>query len=166
MVEFEVWDTPFKDGEISVIDVVYRDGGFADEFHEAGKRYCGPAHRDLGDADLVVRVFRKETESVYALLFRHVGAFRVLDERGLLGLWDGPNEPRRRPNASTFRVRNHAWTAESPLTFELNAEEGWSYMVATSFDCVEVVCSEPPEIRLEETIKPEPIAKNEEVEDR
>jgi hypothetical protein len=51
-----------------------------------------------------------------------------------------------RPGQTTFRVRNHDWSKEGLLPWLHGTEEGWSYVIATSGDCVEVVSSDPPVI--------------------
>ncbi len=85
-----------------------------------------------------------DASSLYLVFFEVVSAFRVLDEHGLLELWEKTSELGGRPAARTFKVRNHAWTKESPITFL--ASDGWSYIMATDFDCIEIVSVTPPEI--------------------
>ncbi len=158
-VEFGVWDTPFMDGDITILDVSYLDGELSNEYGDERVRFSLPPTRNLGSASLVVRLFHKEDRSVYALSFKDVGAFRVLDEHGLLDVWAASDE-RPRPNQSTFMVRNHRWSEDSMLSFVNFADDGWSYLIATDFDCVEVVCSQPPKIKLEQTVPAEELPKN------
>ena len=51
-----------------------------------------------------------------------------------------------RPGQTTFRVRNHDWSKEGLLAWLRGTEEGWSYVIATSGDRVEIVSSDPPVI--------------------
>lgn len=44
-----------------------------------------------------------------------------------------------RPGRITFRVRNHGWTEESPLSFMHERVGGWSYVIATDGQCVEML---------------------------
>lgn len=114
---FAAWDTPFSDLVVWLGDVGYeaREGalGFRVEVPAGG--------------------------SVYRVAFDNVSAFRVLDEHGLLELWQG-----QRPARTAFRVRNHAWTRESPVTFL--GSDGWSFVVATDDTCIEIVSASEPEI--------------------
>ena len=78
--------------------------------------------------------------------FNQIGAFRFLDEGGLLELWSASSE-RKRPAQTTFRVRGHMWQKESPLFWILGAEDPYfSYMIVIDWDCLEVVSLEPPHI--------------------
>jgi hypothetical protein len=80
-------------------------------------------------------------------MFQQVSAFRVLDEHGLMEFWGETTRQGGMPAQSTFRVRNHGWTKESMLSFL--PTDGWSYVVATDFDCVEIVSANPPLVTLE-----------------
>lgn len=111
---FGPWETPFENARVELRRVEYRNGG-ALEF-------------DVHDLD---------ADADYRVSFAEISAFRVLDEHGLQELWEKTSELGERPGASSFKVRNHAWTRESPITFL--ASEGWSYIVATDFDCIEIV---------------------------
>ncbi len=113
---FGPWVTPFSDLSVWLGDISYegRSGALVFGVHVVG---C-PAYR---------------------VAFEHVSAFRVLDEHGLLEIWQHP-----RPNRTAFRVRNHLWTRESPVTFL--ASDGWSYVVATDDACIEIVSASAPSI--------------------
>ena len=76
-------------------------------------------------------------------------AFRALDEGGLPEFWGETKARGGRPGLTTFRVRNHAWSHESFASFFHDNAEGWSYVIATSDLCVEVVAWNPPEITRE-----------------
>lgn len=79
--------------------------------------------------------------------FNGVVAFRVLDENGLLELWEA-SVANPRPAQATFRARGHQWTAESMLVFlDVGDEPRFSYFVATDDRCLEVVCREEPDVR-------------------
>ncbi len=99
---------------------------------------------------LVVRVLIENTGDIYRVSFAEVSAFRVLDEGGLTEFWKQTSLRGGRPAHSTFRVRNHAWTKESFLSFL--ASDGWSYVIATNLGCVEIVSWQPPIITLEPAI--------------
>ena len=83
------------------------------------------------------------------MTFSEVSAFRALDEGGLPEFWWETKARGGRPGLTTFRVRNHAWSHESFLSFFHGTAEGWSHVIATDGLCVEVVARNPPEITLE-----------------
>ena len=114
-----------------------------------------PPTRDQ-DVDLVIRVFWREGQAIYAVKFARIAAFRALDEGGLLELWEETHAQGGCPTSATFKVRNHKWSKESPLAFAMSPEGLWSYVIATGNDCVEVVAFEPPEIVFERKIRPQP----------
>ena len=75
-------------------------------------------------------------------------AFRVLDEGGLPDFGQMADAQGRRRAATTFRSRNHAWAKESFVSF--STTDGWSYVIVTGWDCVEVVGGEP-QVTLEQS---------------
>jgi hypothetical protein len=121
---FEVWRTPFEDSDIQLAGLNYSEG-------EA----------------LSFRVRVQETGSTYRIFFERVSAFRVLDEHGLLELWEKTKELKGRPASTTFKIRNHLWTKESPISFAHS--DGWSFVVASDAACVEIVARTAPTITLE-----------------
>lgn len=118
---FLAWETPFENSTIDLIGA---------EFSE--------------DATLTFRVRVRETGSIYRVSFAHVSAFRVLDEHGLLEIWKKTKEMGGRPGSTTFRIRNHLWTKESPISFL--ASDGWSYVAASDDYCIEAVAGNMPTI--------------------
>jgi len=122
---FQAWETPFENSAIELITV----------------EYCGE------DGALHFRVRTREPDSVYRISFEHVSAFRVLDEHGLPELWEKSSEMGGRPARTTFKIRNHLWTKESILSFATS--DGWSYVVASDFECIEIVTATMPSITLE-----------------
>ena len=103
----------------------------------------------LSEDRILTAVFSsKEKQANVEFTFDQVDAFRVLDENGLLELWAVSRE-RTRPAQTTFRVRGHMWQKESPLAWIHGAEEPYySYMVATGWDCLEVISINPPHINV------------------
>jgi hypothetical protein len=90
-------------------------------------------------------------DPLYRVRFEEVAAFRVLDEGGLSEFWHQTKRLGGRPGQTTFRVRNHDWFKESLLPWIHGTEDGWSFVIATNSDCLEVVANEPPAITLEST---------------
>jgi hypothetical protein len=52
-----------------------------------------------------------------------------------------------RPGQTTFKVRSHAWSLESPIPFLRS--NGWAFVIATEDDCVEIVAEDEPIIEVE-----------------
>jgi hypothetical protein len=133
--EFGRWETPFENAGVWIENVVYDPPSLA-------------VRLSVYQTEWHVSESALSPEPTYRVSFPRIRAFRVLDEGGLLELWaNTPDEGR--PGACTFQVRNHMWTHESPVSFA--SSDGWSYVIATDAECVEVVSRpEPePEITLE-----------------
>lgn len=145
--EFSAWQTPFENSSVLVLDVAFSRPRLWPEGREPTATQ--PLLEALQSAELVIRVYVHGEASIYRLSFDSVSAFRVLDEHGLMQLWHKTDELGGRPGQATFRVRNHLWSEESPLSF-LGTQDGWSFVIATGDDCVEIVARTPPKIELEE----------------
>lgn len=90
----------------------------------------------------------REKRAAVRFRFRDTRAFRILDEGGLLEMWEASDRVPR-PAATTFRVRGHGWQNESPLVWAmLTDQEHYSYMIATDFFCLEVISGEIPDVSL------------------
>jgi len=124
-VQFAEWQTIVQDDDLSLVSLNLTN-----------------------DHTLTATFSSHQQQSEVAFIFSNARAFRVLDEGGLLELWQAFKE-KPRPAQSTFRVRGHQWQSESPLAWILGADEPYfSYMIATDWDCLEVVAFDPPEIRV------------------
>ena len=101
------------------------------------------------EKQILKAVFKEyDTQQRIAFTFADCWTFRVLDERGLTELWSASSKTPR-PAQTTFMVRGHTWQLESPLEWLWNCDEPYfSYMVATSDDCLEVIAPAPPEIKM------------------
>ncbi len=143
--EFAEWTTPFTDAAVEILEVAYAPRGAtpAHMLVHAPSRWRDPEGRDL-----VARIHVRDAASIYRLVFPTIAAMRLLDEGGLLELWEKTTELGGRPGRTTFRVRNHAWTRESALSFL--ASDGWSFVIATDDECLEVVSATAPEITEEQ----------------
>ena len=155
-VEFAAWHTRFANATIDLLEVRYLDGWLDVDDPRKGRRYReGPrSPGPLSTYDLVATLFAPDDEQIYRIHYAGVQGFRVLDEGGLLELWEA-SATQGRPASTTFRVRGHGWSRESPLTFCF-PEDCWSWMLATDWDCLEVVCSVEPFVEPLEA--PEPLA--------
>ncbi|HEX4739102.1 MAG TPA: hypothetical protein VH331_16240 [Allosphingosinicella sp.] len=102
-------------------------------------------HRPVTEQPLEARFFDLDTHIIYRIGCSPV-AFRVLDEHGLVELWHAMNEQRRPVGSSTFMVRNHGWSRESELSFMHGTRDGYSYIIATRLECLEIVAIDTPVI--------------------
>ncbi len=119
IVEFSAWQTDIAESDVEIIALQF----------DAVKRQL----------DVVLQ---QEDQRLVAR-FADVEAFRVLDEGGLTQLWAASSD-KARPGRTTFRVRGHKWTSESEIVFHLGTSEGWSYVIATGDDCIEVLTRSEP----------------------
>jgi hypothetical protein len=153
-IEFAEWRTSIENDDLHLLDVVYKDGGGAFEFFTLGFGVDIPPNRTMSK-DLVARFFSADQKAIYRISCSPI-AYRVLDEHGLVELWSAAAEQGGRPGQATFKVRNHGWTRESVLSFFNGAQDGYSYVIATGWDCLELVCFDPPEIVKEQDVPSRP----------
>lgn len=104
---------------------------------------------NLSEDRILTATFSSKQQQHVVFTFDQVNTFRVLDEKGLLDLWTAWSATSRTAK-TTFRVSGHLWQKESPLIWiEDGGEEPvFSYMVATGWDCLEVISLNPPRIRI------------------
>jgi hypothetical protein len=155
--EFGRWETPFENADVELMEVVRGYGPLTRKDDEAAWERRSLLKSPC-EATLVVLVRIHQTnggqpgyfdDPLYRVSFQDASAFRVLDEGGLSEFWYQTKKLGGRPGQTTFRVRNHEWFTESLLPWIHGTEEGWSYVIATSDDCIEVVAAAPPVITLE-----------------
>ena len=158
-IEFSRWETPFEN-----------DGKFVD----IGEIVHGPEElpnwvwdpppsllKNPAEASLIALVDVQKRQGfappvVYKVVFEGVRSFRVVDESALQEFWGAMGDkglllgtPLRPP--ATFRVRNHVWSRDAVFSFMRETDDGWSYVIATDNQCLEVLALEPPDITLLET---------------
>jgi hypothetical protein len=126
-VEFAAWTTGFEDDDLELVSLQFAN-----------------------DRSLVAVFSSYQRAGRIRLTYSNTGAFRVLDEGGLLELW-AASQKTPRPAQSMFRARGHRWQAESPLVWVHGSDEnGFSYFVATDWHCLEVVTWDAPVVELVE----------------
>lgn len=145
-VEFAPWSTDVEMDEVWLGKLNFDVGAPLVAFIKTSTSYslpqAMPDHNHTLEADFV----SIEKELVFRFIFDEVIAFRVLDENGLLELWDA-SSANPRPAKTTFRARGHTWTRESFLVFMgQGSETRFSYFVATMEYCLEVVCDKEPRL--------------------
>lgn len=146
MIEFADWNTPFRHGTLHIVSVEYGTGACEIVCHRPYQTYRLNSDQPENAPALKARVLDTESNLLYEISFASILGFRLLDEHGLLELWDTDAYKARKPGG-TFLVRNHSWHKESPLTFACGMDGEWSYMLATDNDCVEVVSAAEPAVR-------------------
>ena len=154
-IEFGDWSTPLLGKEIYILSVGYsRDNEFGLGIKTDKHYLIRNSHfQNSAFTDLLVRVFCVESEEVYQIQFYNVGGFRVLDEHGLQEIIASNEIETKWPTFPTFRVRHHGWTNESPISFHMGTTDGWSHMIMTGWDCVEVLTLDEPKVTLESKVK-------------
>lgn len=143
-LEFSQWETPFTNSEIEILEVVHspvRPWPANDVPYYRAKSLL----QFHDDNDLVARIYSYDMNKIYRVSFETVSAFRLLDEGGLLELWGSAGWRGDR----TSRVRNHAWTKESRGSFISGTNDGWSFLIASQNECLEILSEEAPQIMSE-----------------
>ena len=125
--EFERWETPFERSDVQILEV----------------RYIGSEA-----SPLVVRV---EADGViYRVTAEGTSGFRVLDELGLIALGVIPGSSPEAAVASV-KVRGHGWSQESDALFHAATRDGWSFLILSGWECVEILGHDPPAVEIEGT---------------
>ena len=140
-MEFEHWKTPFENGAVWIVDISWGTKEWTLE-KSGGVKYRIPGAEKHDDIHLIARVFHENSESLFEVVYKLVNGFRLLDEHGLPEILNDS-----RPMSNTFRVKNHGWHKESPLTFFMGNDNEWSHLIVTNQECLEVVCQHSPDIR-------------------
>ena len=154
-IEFGAWSTSLLEKEIYILSVGYsKENEFGLQIKQEKHYLIENSHfKNPILTELLVRVFCVDSEEVYKIQFYDVGGFRVLDEHGLQEIIKTGLNKIDWPTYPTFRVRHHGWSSESPLSFDMGTNDGWSYMIMTGWDCVEVLTSSEPKVTLERKVE-------------
>ena len=149
-ITFLRWECELENDSLQVMRVQYLEGGL-----EFGTRtgddeltsYSNPPLIDLKGSKLVVTVFSLEKSAIFDVSFFGTNGFRVLDEGGLTDIWCHYDKKKAvgLGDASLFRLSGHGWSKESFLSFFNNP---FSWMISTSWDCVEVISANEPQVTL------------------
>lgn len=143
-IEFAEWRTSVEFDELQLVDLKFQSTtsiGFPQE----GFSLRIPGAPLLEQGCLEATFFSRQKRSIINFRFDTVAAFRVLDEHGLDDIWASPN--RAKPASATFRVRGHQWQKESFLVWLHGTDKNqFSWMIATGWECLEVVTDAEPEI--------------------
>ena len=99
-----------------------------------------------GQNELEATFISREKMAGVVFYFNDVSGFRVLDEHGLVDFWNASRDTPR-PASTTFKVKGHLWQTESELSWIMRDCE-FSYMVATNWDCLEVIAGCEPSVKM------------------
>ena len=143
MIEFSPWNTPFREGDLHIVSVEYGTGPYSVTYHDPKRTYSLNEGRPADTPALIARILDTKSETLYALSFKTITGYRVLDEHGLTEIW-GEESYNFKQLGGTFMVRGHSWHTESPITFLFGMKGEWSYLVATMDECLEVVSASEP----------------------
>ncbi len=141
-MEFGTWSTLFEAGKVWLVDLSWGTKEWTLEKSD-GKTYKIMGNESHKNNDLIARVFHEDTESLYEISYEQVNGYRCLDEHGLTEIWSSNH-----PTKNTFKVKNHGWHKESPLTFFMGNPDEWSHLLITDDECLEVICQSTPQIKL------------------
>lgn len=142
-VQFKAWHTPVEDDDLILGRVKFDAGSPLATFADGTSLSLPPEPTRF---PLVATFISSNKHAIVTFGFPAVTAYRVVDENGLVELWDA-NAKHPRPTASTFRVRGHQWSKESFLAFVDEDPKGaFSYVVATQNLCLEVIAHLDPQI--------------------
>ena len=145
-IEFAPWPTAVENDELWLVTLRYGDASQKVDFVSDGfsLQLAEGAAPERGV--LEATFFSREKRAAIVFTFTHVSAFRVLDEHGLTDMWLASSKEER-PAHTTFKVKGHKWQEESFLTWFMSSCE-FSFMIATGWDCLEVVSASEPTIEL------------------
>ena len=145
-IEFAEWQTPVEFDELQLVDLKYQ-AATAVGFPQEGFSLRSPNKPLLEAGSLEATFLSRQKRSMVCFRFDAVAAFRVLDEHGLVDMWSSP--ARANPGSATFKVRGHQWQEESFLVwFHGTDKDQYSWMIATGWDCLEVVTNVHPDVHL------------------
>ncbi|HEX3421789.1 MAG TPA: hypothetical protein VHS33_00090 [Sphingomicrobium sp.] len=144
-VRFAPWDTEVKDDDLTLVSLAFTGSSWVSYPNEGIKLELPDANDEFGTLEAVF--LSREKRAAVRFQFAHVQAFRVLDEGGLLELWNA-SAVTPRPAFATFRVKGHAWQAESVLVWIHGPDDHFSHMVATTNECLEVVTFGDPQVEI------------------
>lgn len=144
-IEFAPWETDVENDDLTLVGVRY-GGHAAINFAKDDHTIELTLDYDDGENELEATFISREKMAGVVFYFNDVNGFRVLDEHGLVDLWNASKDTPR-PASTTFKVKGHLWQTESELSWIMRDCE-FSYMVATNWDCLEVITGCEPSVKI------------------
>ena len=144
-IEFAPWETPFANGELTIMRVDYGHNNIyvLDNIRKLQISYPKQIKPCIEDA-LKIRICNVSDFLIYDIHFEFIFAYRVADEMDFAELWDATNRLGKRPALATFMAKNSAWSRKTVSGFHL---KNWSYVIATGDDCIEIISQTTPTYR-------------------
>ncbi|MGC6401534.1 hypothetical protein ACNI3Q_13255 [Sphingomonas sp. FW199] len=144
-IEFAPWMTAVENDDLTLVGVRY---GGHEAINFAKDDHTVELTLDYDDCEneLEATFISREKMAGVVFYFNDVDGFRVLDEHGLVDLWNASMDTPR-PASTTFKVKGHLWQTESELSWIMRDCE-FSYMVATNGDCLEVITGCEPSVKI------------------
>ena len=149
-IEFAPWPTAVENDELWLVTLRYGDASQKVDFVSDGFSLQLAESAAPESGILEATFLSREKRAAVVFTFTDVSAFRVLDEHGLTDVWLASSKEER-PAHTTFKVKGHKWQEESFLTWFMPSCE-FSFMIATGWDCLEVVSASEPAIELRRAI--------------
>ena len=144
-IKFSEWRTEVENDDLAFVGLGY--GGYERiEYVKDGFSIELGLADDESDGALEATFISREKKAGVKFSFANVSAFRVLDEHGLVDLWNA-SKLQSRPAQTTFKVKGHKWQTESELSWLMPGCE-YSFMIATGWNCLEVIANCEPTITL------------------
>lgn len=125
-MRFDRWNTAFCDMDVQILSLSYRT-------HRVTAGTQEPRSNELRSRSVEV-ISGEDRFRIDADAIRSASWLKRI--AGIVGRADAQAP---RPGRITFRVRNHGWTEESPLSFMHERVGGWSYVIATDGQYVEML---------------------------
>ena len=145
-IEFAPWSTLVENDDLHLVSLRYGHAPQRVDFVSEGFSLELPVSKDNKVGALEAVFLSREKRAAVVFSFDDVSAFRVLDEHGLVDMWEASGKTAR-PAHTTFKVKGHKWQEESFLSWFMRDCE-YSFMVATGWDCLEVVAGTEPTVEL------------------
>ena len=145
-IEFAPWSTLVENDDLHLVSLRFDRATQRIDFVSEGFGLELPGRNDKKVGALEAVFLSREKRAAVVFSFDDVSAFRVLDEHGLVDMWEASGRTAR-PAHTTFKVKGHKWQEESFLSWFMRDCE-YSFVVATEWDCLEVVAGAEPNVEL------------------
>ena len=150
-MQISKWNTPIEHGVLNILSVSWSSWDWYTGSTDAkNHNVCDSDELDSNSLKVVVMhcIHEDESDVIFELNFTGVGAYRLLDENGLSELHEIDVG-----KANTFKVKGNGWSKESSCSFDMNTQNGWSFMLTTGGECLEVLCQREPTFTKLQTVK-------------
>jgi len=126
MIQLEKWETIISHGDLTIQNLHWENKFEAIE--------------------LKVQIKNIKTDIIYSVICEYISGFRILDEEGLSEVWTHPDYSLEKMG-HTIKIKDNLWSKESPLSFFHASNDGWSYLITTDNECLEIISEKIPIIK-------------------